>query len=100
MCALFLDEFLYRKRLREVAAVMTAVFPSSFPMMLFPFLLGLTAHAADMLISEAAAGMDEFTGDPVGLARSEEGRNRGDIIDLTDAGGRRWRLTPPRSRYQ
>ena len=39
-------------------------------------------------LAEAAAGANQFAGDPLGIVRSEERGDTGDIIHLTDAAKR------------
>src|ERR1700722_6665064 len=80
----------------EVAAVMTAVFPSSFPMNvpLFCVVIGGKARCyfdgsglPDWL-AEAAAGAEQLAGDPFGVVGGEEGGDGSDVIDLADAAKR------------
>src|SRR5260370_14317171 len=79
----------------EVAAVMTATFPSSFPItVLLSYLVGCGRPAAASLsqwalgtkrLAEAAAGADKLARDPLGVVGSEEGGDAGNVIDLTNA---------------
>src|SRR5258707_2290353 len=65
----------------EVAAVMTATFPSSFPITV---LLSLWTEC----LAQAAAGADKLAGDPLGVARSQKGGDAGNVINLADAAER------------